>query len=59
MQRYVDDGVTELSIGKMKSLLELKYNTISDATVELGSPKVIRDMFVGFQPYLYLVGTRI
>lgn len=59
LQRYVDDGVTELSIGKMKSLLELKYNTISDATVELGSPKVIRDMFVGFQPYLYLVGTRI
>jgi type I restriction enzyme R subunit len=58
LQRYIDDGVTELSVSKMKSLIELKYNTISDATVDLGSPKVIRDVFVGFQPYLYQIHPR-
>lgn len=51
--------MTELSVGKMKNLRELKYNTISDATVELGSPKVICDMFVGFQPYLYCDGLQV
>lgn len=55
LQRYIDDGVTELSVSKMKMLVELKYNTISDATVELGSPRLIRDVFVGFQQYLYRV----
>lgn len=53
LQRYVDDGVAELAVGKMKSLIELKYNTISDAAVEFGSPKMIREVFVGFQQYLY------
>jgi len=53
LERYIDEGVTELSTSKMKSMIELKYNTISDAAVELGSPQVIRDVFVGFQAYLY------
>jgi len=53
LKRYVDEGVTELSVGKMKSMIELKYNTISDAAVEFGSAKVIREVFVGFQQYLY------
>jgi type I restriction enzyme R subunit len=39
----------------MKSLLELKYNTISDATLELGSPAVIRETFIGFQKHLYRI----
>jgi type I restriction enzyme R subunit len=55
LERYVDDGVTELSVGKMKSMVELKYNSINDAAVEFGSPKVIREVFVGFQQYLYRV----
>jgi len=51
--RYVEDGVAELSATKMSSLLEIKYNTISDATAEIGSPAVIRETFIGFQKYLY------
>jgi len=47
------DGVNELAAKKMRSLIELKYNTISDATAELGSTAVIRDTFIGFQQYLY------
>ena len=51
--KYVEDGVAELSPNKMRSLIELKYNTISDAVEELGSPSVIRETFIGFQKYLY------
>ncbi len=44
----------ELAESKMRTLIELKYDTISDASDELGSPAVIRDTFIGFQKYLYL-----
>lgn len=53
LTKYVEDGVMELSPSKMRSLIELKYNTIGDAVNELGSPSVIRETFVGFQKYLY------
>lgn len=55
LEKYVQDGVGELSPNKMRSLLELKYNTISDAAIELGQPGEIRNTFVGFQRYLYSV----
>jgi len=45
--------VGELDQEKLPSLLELKYNAISDAAAELGSVAGIRDVFVGFQRYLY------
>jgi type I restriction enzyme R subunit len=53
LSKYIDDGVHELATTKMRSLIELKYNTISDAAIEFGSPKAIRETFVGFQKYLY------
>ncbi|VAW67689.1 Type I restriction-modification system, restriction subunit R, partial [hydrothermal vent metagenome] len=53
LEKYVEDGVRELAESKMRSLIELKYNTISDATDVFGSPRAIRDTFVGFQRYLY------
>ena len=52
--KYLQDGVHELAVGKMRSLIELKYNTISDAAAEFGSPAVIRETFVGFQKFLYV-----
>jgi type I restriction enzyme R subunit len=54
LDKYVEDGVRELATSKMESLAMLKYNTINDATAVLGSPRVIRETFVGFQKYLYL-----
>jgi len=54
LERYVEDGVCELAEKKMRTLIELKYDTISDATTEFGSPAVIRDTFIGFQKYLYM-----
>ena len=53
LDKYIEDGVKELSPKKIQSLVTLKYNTISDAAAVLGSPKAIRETFVGFQKYLY------
>lgn len=54
LDKYIEDGFQELAPKKMRSLVELKYNTINDAEVEFGSPAAIRDTFIGFQKYLYV-----
>ena len=53
LDKYIADGEQELAAKKMRSLVELKYNTISDAAAEFGSPLAIRETFIGFQKYLY------
>ena len=35
------------------AVIELKYNAIADAKIELGSIKSIRENFIGFQKNLY------
>lgn len=55
LDKYVEEGVKELAANKMRTLIELKYNTISDAAAELGPPAVIRETFIGFQRLLYSV----
>ncbi|MDI2076501.1 MULTISPECIES: type I restriction endonuclease subunit R [Bradyrhizobium] len=51
--QYVKQGVDELDQEKLASLLQLKYHTVDDALVQLGSASAVRDAFVGFQQYLY------
>ncbi len=53
LEQYVRDGVEELDDKKLPELLELNYKAIADAKQELGSIKSIREMFIGFQEYLY------
>jgi len=53
LDHYIDQGVEELDQSKMASLLELKYDTINDAVEELEGIPQIRDLFIGFQEYLY------
>jgi hypothetical protein len=36
-----------------RSLLQLKYQSVADATDQLGGVPVIKDTFIGFQRYLY------
>ena len=43
----------ELDQEKLPDLLELKYHAVSDSAAELGSVSGIRELFVGFQQYLY------
>lgn len=50
---YVDQGVGELDLDKLSPLLRLKYHAISDAAADLGTPEQIRNVFIGFQKYLY------
>ncbi len=53
LKQYVKEGIGELAQDKLPVLLELKYNAVSDAAAELGSVAGIREVFVGFQRYLY------
>ena len=51
---YVSAGVEELDGEKLAPLLRLKYHdSITDAVADLGRPEVIRQVFTGFQRYLY------
>lgn len=53
LAQYQREGVYELDQEKLTPLLRLKYSAIGDAVTELGSPEDIREIFVGFQQYLY------
>ena len=54
LAQYTKEGVGELDGDKLAPLLKLRYrNAIADATADLGSPAQIRDLFMGFQRYLY------
>ena len=53
LAQYVKQGVDELDGEKLPPLLKLKYNALNDALKDLGSPEQIRQVFVGFQRYLY------
>ena len=54
LAQYVQSGVDELAPEKLPPLLRLKYdNAIADAVADLGPPKEIGKLFVGFQQYLY------
>ena len=53
LSKYIETGVEELDQAKLPSLLELKYQAISDAAEELGGVDRIRKTFITFQKYLY------
>jgi len=55
LSHYIKDGVSQLSRTNMKSLLELKYGSISDAAEILGSVQIISSTFVGCQKHLYSI----
>jgi type I restriction enzyme R subunit len=57
LSQYVSQGVEELDAEKITPLLRLRYNdSLADAVADLGSPEKIREVFVGFQRYLYQEG---
>ncbi|CAM3318802.1 EcoAI/FtnUII family type I restriction enzme subunit R [Halomonas lysinitropha] len=53
LDHYIQDGVGELAQDKLPRLIELKYQTPTDAIAELGSVENIREVFIGFQARLY------
>jgi len=55
LSKYIESGVEELDQDKLPSLLELKYQSITDAAEELGGIDKIKETFIAFQEYLYAV----
>lgn len=53
LSQYIENGVTELDEERLASLINLKYHSISDGIAELGPIGGIKEMFCGFQKYLY------
>jgi len=53
LNKYVETGVEELDQEKIPDLLNLKYQSLSDATSILGGVDKIRRTFISFQKYLY------
>lgn len=53
LTNYIESGVKELDEEKLPRLLELKYQSISDATERLSGVDKIRATFIDFQKYLY------
>jgi type I restriction enzyme, R subunit len=54
LAQYVAQGVDELDRDKLSPLLKLRYQALGDAFAELGQPERIREIFYGFQKYLYI-----
>jgi type I restriction enzyme R subunit len=53
LSHYVAEGFEELDQDKLAPLLQLRYNAVSDAILELGPPQEIGKMFNSFQQFLY------
>ena len=53
LEKYVLDGVKELALSNVTSMVALKYDTINDAKDELGSVAAVKETFEGFQKFLY------
>ena len=54
LSKYIESGVEELDQEKLPSLLELKYQALSDAAETLGGVDKIRKTFIEFQKFLYM-----
>ena len=55
LSHYVNVGVQELDQEKLTPLLKLKYHdSLPDAVADLGAPKQIQEVFIGFQKFLYV-----
>lgn len=53
LRNYVNEGVDELDVGKLSTVLTAKYGSINAAQRELGGVQDIQRTFVDFQRHLY------
>lgn len=53
LAKYIESGVSELSIDNLPELLKFKYGTALDGINTLGNMQITQNTFVGFQKYLY------
>ena len=53
LRNYVNEGVDELDVGKLSTVLTAKYGSIHAAQQRLGNVQDIQRTFIEFQKYLY------
>jgi type I restriction enzyme R subunit len=53
LSKYIESGFEELDQEKLPILLTNKYQTFEDAGLQLGDLSKVKDLFIGFQQFLY------
>ncbi len=53
LRNYVNEGVDELDVGKLSTVLAAKYGSIHAAQEKLGTVSEIQKTFIDFQAQLY------
>ena len=53
LNNYIQEGIDELDISNLSTIINAKYGSINEAQKELGSPNKIKATFTDFQKYLY------
>ncbi|MDC0055134.1 DEAD/DEAH box helicase family protein [Pseudomonadota bacterium] len=53
LNNYIQEGIDELDISNLSTIINAKYGSINEAQKELGSSNEIKEAFTDFQKYLY------
>jgi type I restriction enzyme R subunit len=53
LNNYIQEGIDELDISNLSTIINAKYGSINEAQKELGSSNEIKTAFTDFQKYLY------
>ena len=53
LNNYIQEGIDELDISNLSTIINAKYGSINEAQKELGSPNEIKATFTDFQKFLY------
>jgi len=53
LNNYIQEGIDELDISNLSTIINAKYGSINEAQKELGSSSEIKEAFTDFQKYLY------
>lgn len=54
LSQYIHHGVADLEPDKLPRFLQIRYGGVHDAVAQLGPVSAIRNVFIGFQRYLFL-----
>jgi len=53
LNNYIQEGIDELDISNLSTIINAKYGSINEAQKELGTSDEIKQAFTDFQKYLY------
>ena len=53
LRNYINEGIDELDISNLSTVLTAKYGSINAAQEKLGNVEDIKNTFIDFQKYLY------